>query len=174
MIRILFLRAVNVGGAKLPMAELRRLLGELGATKVNTYIQSGNVVCEPPGDPTDFDRDLEAAIESEFGFFREVMSRSPAQVQAARNNHPFDIVEPSRSFISFLSEAPTPEAIARAQEFKTGHDLWEVIGREWHIRYLHGAGKPEMKTPSIGRALGVPGTARNINTVVKMIELANI
>lgn len=40
-----FLRGVNVGGAhRLPMAEVRAVLGDLGASDVATYIQSGNIV----------------------------------------------------------------------------------------------------------------------------------
>ncbi len=42
-----------------------------------------------------------------------------------------------------------------------------------HIRYANGAGRPDMKVDSIGRALKVPGTARNLNTVKKLIELAD-
>ena len=49
--RIHLLRAVNVGGAKLPMAELREVAASLGATDVRTYIASGNLICDPPGDP---------------------------------------------------------------------------------------------------------------------------
>ena len=45
---VALLRAVNVGGRKLPMAELRALCGELGWTDVATYIQSGNVVFDSP------------------------------------------------------------------------------------------------------------------------------
>ena len=41
---VALLRAVNVGGRKLPMAELRALCAGLGWEDVATYIQSGNVV----------------------------------------------------------------------------------------------------------------------------------
>jgi len=44
MSRIALLRAVNVGGTKLAMADLRALLEGLGLTNVRTYLQSGNVV----------------------------------------------------------------------------------------------------------------------------------
>src|SRR5674476_1503804 len=106
-IRIIMLRAVNVGGtAKLPMAELRELAAELGATDVQTYIQSGNLVCVPPGDPEEFDRALETAIETKYGFFREAISRSPAQLRAALEAHPFEVIEPKYSYIAFLTGAP--------------------------------------------------------------------
>jgi uncharacterized protein (DUF1697 family) len=41
---VALLRAVNVGGTKLPMADLRALLVGLGLTNVRTYLQSGNAV----------------------------------------------------------------------------------------------------------------------------------
>lgn len=170
-IRIHLLRAVNVGGAQLPMAQLRALAGRLGATQVSTYIASGNLICAPPGDPAEFDRALEQEIERRFGFFREVISRSPAEVGSALAAHPFEILQPKFSYVTFLLAAPTPEAIAKARTFATGDDVWEVIGREMHIRYIGGAGRPQMKDVSIGRALAVPGTARNINTVRTLLEL---
>ena len=172
-IRIHLLRAVNVGGAKLPMAELRELAEDLGATDVSTFIASGNLICAPPGKPDDFDRALEQAIKKQYGFFREVISRDSSEVRAALKAHPFEIVEPKYSYVSFLLSTPTKAAIAKAETFDTGDDVWQVIGREMHIRYAHGAGRPQMKDASIGRALGVPGTARNINTVRTLLELTD-
>jgi uncharacterized protein (DUF1697 family) len=170
--RIILLRAVNVGGASLPMAELRELMTELGATDVRTYIQSGNAVCVPPGDPAEFDRALEKAIEAKYGFFREVISRSPEELKAALDAHPFEVVDPRFSYVAFMTGPPTPEAVAKATTYETGDDRWKVVGRDWHIRYAHGAGRPDMKAVSIGKALKVPATARNLNTVRKLIDLA--
>lgn len=174
--RVIFLRAVNVGGASLPMAELRTLLADLGSTDVQTYIQSGNAVCVPPGDPDDFDRALEKAIEKKYGFFRESISRTPKEVKAALDAYPFNAEEtkgePKRSYISFMVEPPTKEAIEKAQAYETGDDSWQVIGRDLHIFYAHGAGNPSMKTASIGKALQVPTTARNLHTVRKLLDLA--
>ena len=143
----------------------------MGASDVSTYIASGNLICAPPGDPAEFDRGLEAAIQQRFGFFREVISRSPAEVEMALAAYPFEIFEPKYSYVSFLLSAPTKDAIAKAKTFGTGDDVWEVIGREMHIRYIAGAGRPQMKDASIGRAIGVPGTARNLNTVRKLLDL---
>ena len=59
---VALLRAVNVGGTKLPMAELRALLEGLGLTNVRTYLQSGNAVFDgaDPGEPPEA---LATAIE---------------------------------------------------------------------------------------------------------------
>lgn len=65
---VFLFRAVNVGGtAKLPMAELRALATELGASEVQTYIASGNLIATPPGDPNVFARQLKGALEARFG-----------------------------------------------------------------------------------------------------------
>jgi uncharacterized protein (DUF1697 family) len=172
--RIVLLRAVNVGGAKLPMADLRAIAGDLGATDVETYIASGNLVCTlPKGTKAEaFDRAMEAAIEERFGFFREAISRSLAEVTAALAAHPFEVLEPKYSYVSFLLAEPTAAAVEKARTYETGDDRWEVIGREMHIRYASGAGRPQMKDVQIGKALAVPGTARNLRTVQALIDLA--
>jgi uncharacterized protein (DUF1697 family) len=169
---VVLLRAVNVGGAKLPMAELRELAADLGATDVSTFIASGNLICEPPKDVKAFGAALETAIEKKFGFYRECIIRTPAELKKARKNYPFDVDDPKNGHIVFLLDKPTKAAVEKARGIETGADRWEVVGREWHIRYDHGAGRSDMKTAAIGKALGVPGTSRNLRTVEKLIELA--
>ena len=168
---VVLLRAVNVGGAKLPMARLRELASDLGATDVSTYIASGNLLCTPPDDVTAFGTSLEKAIESEFGFFRECIIRTAGELREARAAFPYEVDDPKNGHIVFLLEAPTDAAIAKAREHETGADRWDVIGREMHIRYDHGAGRSDMNGQAIGKALGVPGTSRNLRTVDKLIEL---
>lgn len=172
MRRILLVRAVNVGGAKLPMAEFRELLGELGGSAVRTYIASGNAIVDVPGDAEAFDRKVERALQERYGWFREVTSRTPAEVEEALAAHPFEMFETKFSYIMFLTEEPTTEAIAAAREVDTGDDLWDIVGREVHLRYTNGAGKANPGIDKALRRLKSPGTARNVNTVRTLIELA--
>lgn len=170
---VVLLRAVNVGGAKLPMTELRELATDLGATNVSTFIASGNLLCDPPKDVEAFGTALEQAIERRYGFFRECIIRTAAELTKARKNYPFDVADPKNGHIAFLLDKPTKAAITKARDIETGADRWEVIGREWHIRYDHGAGRSDMKTAAIGKALGVPSTSRNLRTVDQLIELSS-
>lgn len=170
-LRVVLLRAVNVGGATLPMARLKTLAAQLGGTDISTYIASGNLLVDVPGDPVEFDRALEQAVQAEFGFFREAISRTPAELVAALAAHPFEVIEPKFSYVSFLVAEPEAAALARAEQHATGDDRWQVVGAQMHIRYAEGAGRPQMKTDTIMRALGTPGTARNLNTVHKLIAL---
>lgn len=170
--RILLIRAVNVGGASLPMADFRDLLGSLGATEVRTYIASGNALVSIEGDAAVFDRSVEGAIEDRFGFFRECISRDRTELQAALAAHPFEVLDARFSYVNFLTAEPTPEAVERARSYPTGDDRWKVIGRDQHIRYAEGGGRAQMKVAPIAKALGVPGTARNLKTVRALIDLA--
>ncbi len=171
--RVHLLRAVNVGGATLPMAELRDLAADLGATEVRTYIASGNLLCEPPGDPAEFDRALEAAVETRFGFFREVVSRSVDELQQALADHPFDVVKPKLSHVYFLLEKPTAAAVTAFEADDWGDDV-TVVGRDLHIRYADGVAGSRLTPARIKKALGHHGTGRNVQTIAKLVELASV
>jgi uncharacterized protein (DUF1697 family) len=171
--RVVLIRAVNVGGAKLPMSDLKEIAVDLGATDVATYIASGNLVADVPGDANDFDRALEKRIEERFGFFREAISRTHDELVAALDAHPFEVLEPRYSYISFMMAAPTAEAVEAAAAVPTGDDRWQVVGRELHLRYANGAGRAELKDAQLLRALGrIPTTARNLKTVRALIGMA--
>ncbi len=164
MTHVFLFRAVNVGGtAKLPMAELRALATELGASAVQTYIASGNLIAAPPGDPLAFARELEDQVEARFGFRREVIVRDAAALRAARDAHPFVIVDPSHSYLVPLAAAPADPTTAA--DVPTGDDEWALVGTDLHVRYAHGAGRAELDLARLLRTLGVVGTARNLRTV---------
>lgn len=170
--RVVFIRAINVGGAKLPMAELKEMAADLGATDVSTYIASGNLLCTPPGDAGEFDAALQAAIEKRYGYAREVISRTPAQLKAALDRHPFEIVEPKYSYVYFLTGKPTAKAVKAFHDTDFGGDEFRVLGEELHIRYSDGAGTSDLTAAKIAKALGVQGTGRNLTTVRTLIQMA--
>lgn len=175
--RIHLLRAVNVGGAKLPMARLRAIATDLGAQQVSTYIASGNLICRPPGDPAEFDRALERAVEAEFGFYREVISRSVAELESALAAYPFasppEFTEAPYGHICFLAGVPNRAAADEftARNFGGGERL-SIIGAELHLNYPEGAGRSKLTAPLIAKGLGIPGTSRNLRTVATLIGLA--
>ncbi|MCF8572193.1 DUF1697 domain-containing protein [Gordonia sp. HY002] len=169
--RIVLIRAVNVGGTKLPMVRLRQIATELGADDVSTYIASGNLLCTPPGDPTEFDRALEQAISAEFGYFREVISRTPDEIAAALAAFAFG--DAAHGHLYFLTGTPNAAAADEfcARDFGNGERL-AVIGRDLHIDYRNGAGATKLTPKLIERALGVTGTGRNLRTSSTLVERA--
>ncbi|GAA3024548.1 DUF1697 domain-containing protein [Gordonia defluvii] len=170
--RIGLLRAVNVGGARLPMARLRVIAESLGAQEVSTYIASGNLLYTPPGEASEFDAALERAIEDEFGYYREVISRTPAELAAALAGHPFEVVEPRFSYVYALTGTPTVEAATALAQRAGPTEHVAVIGRELHLRYDDGAANATLTPAVIKRTLGYSGTGRNLDTVGRLVELA--
>ncbi len=139
---------------------------------MRTYIASGNAVLDVPGDPAVFDRAVEDAVERRYGFRRDVVSRTPAEVADALAAHPFEVADPRFSYVSFLLEAPGPEGVAAAAEVPTGEDRWQVVGRELHLRFADGMGRATLDVDRLHRRLGVAGTARNLRTVRALVDLA--
>jgi uncharacterized protein (DUF1697 family) len=171
---VALLRAVNVGGRKLPMAELRALCAELGWTDVATYIQSGNVVFTAPRKADAVEVVLEEAIARHFGLDVPVIVRSQAEWAKYPGLNPFPQAardEPNKLHILLSKRPPAKDAAetiqARAQ---AGERVWQSGDALW-FHYPEGAGTSKLTPSLIDRAIGSPGTARNYNTVMKLKEM---
>jgi uncharacterized protein (DUF1697 family) len=171
------LRAVNVGGHnKVPMAALRTLCDSMKLRDAQTYVQSGNVVFK-----TD-ERDLDAlakrmhkAIERKFGCCPEVILRTTAEMKDAIKRNPFAKrrdIEPNKFLITFLGAEPTAEARSEAMKLKPGREEMNISGRELYMYFPDGLARPKLTWGAVERKLKVPGTARNWNTVNKLLEIA--
>lgn len=74
---IALLRAVNVGGRRVRMAELRAVCQALGFTGVRTFIASGNVVlASPRPDSQAVQAVLQDGLRAHFGFEVPVVVRT--------------------------------------------------------------------------------------------------
>lgn len=172
--RIALLRAVNVGGRKLPMAELRGLCGELGWRDVQTYIQSGNVIFSAEGDAAALESTLEQAVERRFGYWSDVIIRSGEQWRGLLAHNPFPqeaAREPNRVFIGF-AKAMIAAAAAEAVAAKAGagERVVEAGGALW-FHYPAGLGTSKITPKLIDRAAGSPVTARNWRTVSELAAM---
>jgi len=174
---VVLLRGVNVGGAnRLAMSDLRDLVGSLGHSEVATYIQSGNVVLKSPRD----DRAAVAAeicdgIRSSFGLGVSAVLRTPGELRAAIATNPFRAeaqADAGHVHITFLSSAPEPDRVAQLEADRFMPDRFALIGSELYLHYPNGAGRSKMNLDYFEKRLGVRGTARNLNTVAKLIELS--
>ncbi|MFC1416324.1 DUF1697 domain-containing protein [Streptacidiphilus cavernicola] len=126
---IAFLRAVNVGGRKAPMAQVRELFAGLGLGAVRSYIASGNVFFTAP-EPVDraaLTLAIEDALEQGLGFDVTVMLRTATELEAALRAAPFDQVEVTpevRLSVVFLSAPLT--GVTFPQRSPKGD--WELLG----------------------------------------------
>jgi uncharacterized protein (DUF1697 family) len=172
---IALLRAVNVGGRPAPSADLRAMFGELGLGDARTLLQSGNVVFEAgkSADST-LEKRLEAAFEKRFGFASDVLIRSAAEWRETVAANPFPneaLNAPARLLLFALVKAPGADKAKALQADWPGPEQVKVIGRESYIVYPDGIGPSKLTNQVIERRLGVRGTGRNWNTVLKLAAL---
>lgn len=163
---IALIRAINVGGAgKLAMADLKTICEGLGFREVSTYIQSGNVVFRAEGSEREVAERLDAALAGKLSKAPGVMVRTPAELSAVLDNNPFPAMEPNRVLVSFFSDALPDDALNGI----VAPDGEEAVmrGREIYVHYPIGSGRSKLKLPALKS-----GTSRNINTVAKLVGLA--
>ena len=177
---VALLRGVNVGGhKKVPMADLRVMAEAMGFTRVRTYVQSGNLVFATKAKAdAKLTARIEQAIEERFGFPVDVVLRTAEELRAVSQRNPFvnrpGGWEPSKLLVSFLREDPGAQAREAVAALNGGpEELRLEPGRELFIYYPNGAGKSKLAASKLDRALaGVTGTARNWNSVLALLEMA--
>ena len=163
---IALLRAVNVGGTgKLPMAELRAMCEDAGFHRVRTYIASGNVPLESAASGKQVKAALEARLERYAGKPVGVVVRTGAELAAVLAANPFPQAAPNRAVAIFLDEAPPADAL-QAVSGRNGEEI--ALGkREIYVHYGEGMADSRLKIIA-----AKAGTARNINTISKLVEMA--
>ncbi|HEX3087142.1 MAG TPA: DUF1697 domain-containing protein [Ilumatobacteraceae bacterium] len=171
---IVLLRGVNVGGAnRLAMADLRDLVTTLGHSGVATYIQSGNVVMTSPRtDRSTMATEICSQIADSFGHKVSAVLRTPDELRHALANNPFATDEGTRVLITFLSDKPSPADVDALEPDRFLPDQFAIVGSELYGYYPNGAGRSKMTLDYFEKRLHVRGTARNLNTVAKLIDLA--
>ncbi|MFE5297913.1 DUF1697 domain-containing protein [Streptomyces sp. NPDC056632] len=172
------LRGINVGGhRKVSMAQLRSLLEELGHRDVKTYLQSGNAVFTTDADtaPGELTAALEGAIEERFGFHVDCLVLDHERLAAVAENCPFPAAElEGKQLHAFYLSGPLDEqrlaAVDRAaylpEEFALGDRVLYLYAPEGLGRSKLGE---VLSRPALFKGLTV--TARNWNTVVKLVEM---
>lgn len=166
---VALLRSVNVGGRKLPMAELHELAESIGYGDVRTFIQSGNVIFTAPKrpDPAAF----EAALAKRFGMEVDVIVRSARDLAAALDRNPFSAADRSKLHVGFMAAKPAATNVRSIDTAPFAPDELAVVGTEVYFHLPNGLGRAKLPGYAL-RRLKVPTTIRNWNTVTKLAELA--
>jgi len=174
---VALLRAVNVGGRKLPMAELRALCGELGWADVATYIQSGNIVFGADGKSEAIEKLLEDAVAERFGLDVPVIVRTGAQWASYPPANPFPTAaenEPNRLMLLLSKRPPARGAEEIIQARATAGEQVRRAGDALWIHFPEGAGTSKLTPSLIDRAIGSPATSRNYRTVTTLMEMLDV
>lgn len=175
---IAMLRGINVGGhKKVAMAELRKSFAALGFDRVQTYIQSGNVVFRAAkGSAAELCKKIENRILADFGFPVPVILRTASEMRKVLQDNPFlkkSGIDISKLHVIFLSAAPQPPAVRKLKDLKTAPEDLRYCGREIYHYCPNGVAESKLFRADFDRLLSVRATSRNWNTVTKLCELSS-
>ncbi|WP_127583455.1 DUF1697 domain-containing protein [Paenibacillus koleovorans] len=180
MIYIALLRGVNVGGNnKLKMADLKRSLESIGFKRVQTYIQSGNVLFEsdeshlPKEDARSLEARMEEHIRTEYGITTRVILRSADEWERIVTACPFDeeaIAAAHSLHVTLLGGSPTERELELLRSVEGLGDDYRLIGLELYV--LYGKSVLDSKLSVVLQKFKTPSSARNWNTMQKLLEMA--
>jgi uncharacterized protein (DUF1697 family) len=147
------------------MTDLKAMCSDAGFVLVQTYIASGNVVFKSKASPARVKSELESRLLAYGGKPIGVVVRTASEMAAVLKANPFPKAAPNRTVAIFLDAPPPSDALQHAVGVKDEKMRFGV--REIFVHYSRGQGKSKLRIPA---AKG--GTARNMNTVAKLAEMA--
>jgi uncharacterized protein (DUF1697 family) len=174
---ICLLRAVNVGGRKVVMAELKAMADDLGFRDAKTLLASGNLVLDADKLGSDaLSAKLEAEFQKRFGFHAEFICRTAAEWRALMDGCPFpeDAKTRGNRLLCVVAQgSPAKDVVAVLEALamngervaRHGDDVWIAFTDE-------GMADSKLATAKAMKAFGCPVTGRNWNTVAKLGALA--
>jgi uncharacterized protein (DUF1697 family) len=168
------LRGINLGARnRLAMADLRRIVEELGAEDVGTYVQSGNVVLRSRLTADRLASAIETAIRKELGMEVPVLVRSGRQLRALVRGNPFarPNVDVATLHVTFLAARPAAKLVAGLRRESFGPDAFELVRGDVCLSCPGGYGRSKLGNAFLERRLGVPATTRNWRTVTALADL---
>lgn len=169
---VVLLRGVNVGGrSRVPMRDFSTILASLGHKDVLTYIQSGNAVfTSDRDDPAVMEEEIDRAIERTLGVETVAFIRSPEELERVVQGNPFGADAPGLH-VSFLNGQPSDSDLARLDPAQFEPDAFALGERALYLIYPEGVHRSKLTNTLIERRLGRKATARNWNTVKKLLAL---
>lgn len=175
MVYIALLRGINVGGnSKVDMKVLKKVFEDAGLQEVKTYINSGNVIFkEDNSSKEDLVKNLETAIEHEFGFYIKVLIKDFNEIKEINNSLPKDWVNDNqmKCDVMFLWEDVDKKEVLNEVIIKSEID---------DVKYVNGAilwrVDRDKVTKSgmlkiVGTKLYKQMTIRNCNTLRKVYKI---
>jgi len=167
--RVAFLRAINVGGHVVTMAELRRLFESLSFKEVETFIASGNVIfASPSKDVGALQKKIEGQLQRSLGYEVKTFLRTLPEVAAIARSKPFEdsqLRSAAALNVAFLADPLGAEANKSILALKTEIDDFHVNGREVYWLCQTKQSDSKFSYARFEKMLNARATWRNMNTV---------
>lgn len=164
----------GVGGAtQLPVGPLREKLTQAGFANVATYINSGNAVVKSRLTREKTVAKIADICRREFGFDKDIHAVTAEEWRALIAGNPFpEAVEvPKYLHAAVLEKEPAQANVEKIRAYAVGGEKIAIVGRVAYLHTPNGFGTSKM-AERFDKLIGVPNTARNWNTVLKLMELA--
>ena len=150
------------------------MLEALGFTGVKTVLQSGNAVFGAAArSSAALEAQIEQALEARLGLRADVHVRSAAEWREVVDRNPFAAeakADPSRLLVTFFKTALGAGGVKGLRAAITGREVLHADGRHLYMVFPDGMGNSKA-APLVDRKLGLRGTGRNWNTVLKLHAL---
>ena len=175
-VHVALLRGINVGGKnKLPMKDLAAIFSAAGCRDVQTYIQSGNVVCRASQTLAErIPALVAAAVWDRFGFRVPVVMRTADELRQVARENPFlrAGVDTGTLHVMFLADLPDAAKVAALDPDRSPPDVFAVCGREIYLHCPGGLARTKLTNKHFDTKLATTSTVRNWKTVLTLLELA--
>lgn len=169
-----FFASMNVGGNRLAMADLRDALEREDLEDVETVVASGNVLFSFDDRPSEGLSEMLAwIVKDRFGFETFAAVRSRAEVQSAIADNPFAADgDAAQVHTLFLEQAVDPAqfGVMMAAYEGRGPERIALGERCLYIDFVDGVGGSRLTGPFMERKLDCRGTARNINSLQRILD----
>lgn len=173
---IALLRGINVGRAKrVAMADLRKLIDEMGYGEVRSVLNSGNLVFSADGvKPTRAAAAIEEQLVLKLGVVARVivLSRDELAAVLAENTLLPVATDHSRLLVFMLADGAARAAAASLCEREWGLEALAVGQRAAYVWCPEGMLDSAAAT-ALGKQLGDNTTSRNWNTLCKLYALCS-
>jgi uncharacterized protein (DUF1697 family) len=165
-IYLALLRGINVGGRNsLPMKDLVQVFDLMGFLQITTHIQSGNVIFKSKTKcSTATAKAIGCDILKSHGFEPKVLILSLPELSKAVGNNPFASAEGNKVHFYFLDGKPVQTGLGKLRELKSSAEDFVLKDNVFYLLAPDGIGRSKMAA-AVEKNLGVPVTARNLNTV---------
>ena len=169
-----FLRAINLAGKRLLMADFKRALADAGHPDAQTVVATGNAVILAKASNVALEAKIEKGLETTLGQSTEVFVRDGKDLAAILAGNPFPQMardDPSHLVVVFLKGEPERAAVEALRAKIKGPEEVAAGPGCLYASYPDDIGHSKLTAAVIERSLKLRGTARNWNTVSRMAEL---
>jgi uncharacterized protein (DUF1697 family) len=169
---VAFLRAINVGGRVITMAELRGHFGALGLNDVETFIASGNVIFTSRAAAAALPARIEKGLRVALQYDVPVFIRTEAELAAIARYQPFTAPQRKGAItfvVGFLAEPLTAVATKALMALQGADDRFHLNGREIYWLSRKKQSESTISNALLERTLKVHSTFRGMNTIVRLV-----